>query len=98
MNLTTFDKSTLFLSIYFQNLNIRLKVLVISKNFIIQNITVTAYYTFIYLSINIYVYLCLFGFCTLCVKCKATHKWPLGCQDSSLKLENCVCKTQVMPP
>ena len=47
-------------------------VLVISKNFIIQNIT--AYYTFIYLSINIYVYSCLFGFCTLCVKCKATHK------------------------
>ena len=70
-------------------------VLVISKNFIIQNIT--AYYTFIYLSTNIYVYSCLFGFCTLCVKCKATHKWPLGCQDSSLKLENCVCKTQVMP-
>ena len=47
-------------------------VLVISKNFIIQNIT--AYYTFIYLSTNIYVYSCLFGFCTLCVKCKATLK------------------------
>ena len=52
-------------------------VLVISKNFIIQNIT--AYYTFIYLSTNIYVYSCLLVFvlCVLNVRQPTNGPWAV---------------------
>lgn len=83
-----------FLSIFFQNLSIRVKMCF----WFLRMLSIKTFYiTFIYFSTNIYFYTCLFSFCTLCIKCKETYKWPSSCNDESWKLENCVLRRRWCP-